>query len=101
MKKWNQTVNQLFYLLQQNCLLANYLCGENACSKDVHSKDAYGENSRCAWIDPKLSFLSYFSNVCLRSSFETSQLHFIICYWNLKFVSSKFQKLISFSEYFF
>lgn len=47
----NQTVNQFFFLifLQQNCLMATQLCGENvcgenACSKDVYGEDAYGEN---------------------------------------------------------
>ena len=29
----------LFYLLQQNCLMANQLCRKKACSKDVHSEN--------------------------------------------------------------
>lgn len=32
----NQAVNQLFYLLWQNCLTANQLCGETAYGKDSY-----------------------------------------------------------------
>ena len=37
---WNQTVNQLFYLWWQNCLMGSKLCGRNACCKEVSDKDA-------------------------------------------------------------
>lgn len=32
---WNQTVNQLLYLWQQNCLMGSKLCGRNACYKEA------------------------------------------------------------------
>ena len=42
----NQTVSQLFYLSQQNCLTAKKLYGKNACGKDVYRKDAYSKNTQ-------------------------------------------------------
>lgn len=45
-----QTTSQIFYLLQQNCLTANQLCGKsifskNACDKDIYSREDYDKNS--------------------------------------------------------
>ena len=42
----NQTVSQLFYLSQQNCLTAKKLYGKNAYGKDVYRKDAYSKNTQ-------------------------------------------------------
>ena len=35
-----ETVNQLFYLLWQNCLTANQFYSENALGKDIYGKEA-------------------------------------------------------------
>lgn len=36
------SVNQLFYLLWQNCPMANLLRNENVCSGSARGKDVYG-----------------------------------------------------------
>ena len=41
----SQTVNQLFYLSQQNCLTINLLCGKNIFGKKSHGKDVYGKEA--------------------------------------------------------
>lgn len=48
-EKWNQAVNQLFYLLWKSPygqLVTRWRCGENACgSEDVYSEDTCGEHT--------------------------------------------------------
>ena len=96
----NQTTSQIFYLLQQNCLTANQLCGKsifskNACDNDIYSREDYDENSEYVINSVRLSPFSS----SLPSGLFGGRLDLLITsLHNLSFISSIFLFLCAESQ---